>query len=71
MWNVTYVGLCVVVYSHYFSSTKTHPSSNRKKKDSKKAIYFWSSATAYSEKISKAEHNIVSTDCDAKKAEKQ
>lgn len=54
-----------------FQFNKNTSQQQPEKKDSKKAIYFWSSATAFSEKISKAEHNIVSTDCDANKAEKQ
>lgn len=66
-----YVGVSVWRFTLIISVQQKHIPAATKKKDSKKAIYFWSSATAFSEKISKAEHYIVSIDCDANKAEKQ
>lgn len=55
-----------------FRFNKNTPATKKKQTErKKKAIYFWSSATAFSEKISKAERNIVSADCNANKTEIQ
>lgn len=71
MQAATYVGVSVCWFTLIISVQQKHIPAATEKKTAKKAIYFWSGATAFSEKISKAEHNIVSTDCDANKAEKQ